>query len=99
MAVMDDDPAFVEVLKDSPERRDRLMTAPHPYQPDAPLSPLSAALTAYDEGWLDDEEINLLLSLVDSGLDCSLPDRFGRLADDLIRLADDLIAAGDVSRP
>jgi hypothetical protein len=75
------------------------MTAPHPYQPDAPLSPLSAALTAYDEGWLDDEEINLLLSLVDSGLDCSLPDRFGRLADDLIRLADDLIRAGDVSLP
>jgi hypothetical protein len=39
------------------------------------------------------------LSLVDSGLDCSLPDRFRQLADDLIRLADDLIEAGDVSRP
>ena len=73
------------------------MTAPQPDQPDAPISPLSAALTAYDEGWLDDEEINHLLFLVDSGLDRSLPDRFGRLVDDLIGLADDLIEAGDVS--
>ena len=73
------------------------MTAPHLYQPDAPISPLSTALTAYDEGWLDDEEINHLLFLVDSGLDCSLPGRFGRLVDDLIGLADDLVEAADVS--
>jgi hypothetical protein len=97
MPVMDDDPAFVEVLKDSPERHDRPMTAPRPYHPYATISALSAALTAYDEGWLDDEEINHLLFLVDSGLDCSLPGRFGRLVDDLIGLADDLIEAGDVS--
>jgi hypothetical protein len=100
MAVTDDDRAFVVVLKDSLERRDRpmtAMTAPSPYQPDAPASALSAALTAYDEGWLDDEEINHLLFLVASGLDPSLPDRFERLVDDLIGLADDLIEAGDVS--
>jgi hypothetical protein len=81
----------------SPERHDRLMTAPRPYHPDATISALSAALTAYDEGWLDDEEINLLLSLVDTGLDCSLPSCFGGLVDDLIRLADDVIEAGDMS--
>ena len=79
------------------ERRDQPMTAPHPYYPNATISALSAALTAYDEGWLDDEEINHVLFLVDSGLDRSLPDRFGRLVDDLIGLADDLIGAGDVS--
>jgi hypothetical protein len=72
------------------------MTAPRPYHPYATISPLSAALSAYDEGWLDDEEINHLLFLVDSGLD-SLPGRFGRLVDDLIGLAGDLIEAGDVS--
>ena len=75
----------------------RPMTAPRPYHPYATISPLSAALTAYHEGWLDDEEINHLLFLVDSGLDCSLPGCFGRLVDDLIGLADDLIEAGDVS--
>ena len=97
MAVMGDDLAFAEVLKDNLERRDRLMATLRPDHPYATTSALSAALTAFDEGWLDDEEINHVLFLVDSGLDRSLPDRFGRLVDDLIGLADDLIGAGDVS--
>jgi hypothetical protein len=76
------------------------MTVPRPYHHYAPISALAAALTAYDEGRLgDDEIIDLLQYLVDSGLNddeiidllylvdsrlaWSVPDCFGPLADDV----------------
>jgi hypothetical protein len=81
------------------------MTVPRPYHPYAPISALAAALTAYDEGRLDDDEIiDLLQYLVNAGLnDDEIIDLLylvdSRLAWSVLgcfgRLADDLIGRAD----